>query len=111
MRNEKNYNGKEKKKKSLEDYEHCIGSRKQVYDFEVTINCIIDHAQDHFDRGHDVTASLRIFTDLVSYEWIPTVQASEAEEEAVRDRENRYLELGYKGESADHHKRVREHEK
>ena len=39
------------------------------------------------------------------------MSASTSEDESTRDRENRELELDYKGDSADYRKRVRECEK
>ena len=71
MRNQKNHNNVEKKKKSLEEYECCVGSSKQTSDFEATTKCTIDHAQENFDSGRDVAEALRTLTDLATGTWRP----------------------------------------
>ena len=57
MRNKGN---KKEKNKSLEDYEHCIGSSKQASDFEIITKFIINHVQETFDSGKDVAEALRM---------------------------------------------------
>ena len=111
MRNEKNRNNKEKKKKSLEDYECCTGSRKKASDFEVTTKVIINHIQENFDSGRDVTDALRTLNDLDIDEQMPTISLSAVEDESARDIESRELELDCKGELPDCRKRTRECEK
>ena len=105
MRNKEN---KEKKKKSLEDYEHYIGSSKQACDFEVTTNYIMNHIQKNFDSGRDIAETLRTLSPLHTDTWRPRMQVSEIEDESVRDRENREFELDYVDESADYRKSARE---
>ena len=88
MRNKGNYNNKEKKIKYLEDYEHCIGSGKQAPDFEGTTKLIINYIQENFDSSRDITEDFRALNALDTDLWRPTMQVSEAKDEAVRDRES-----------------------
>ena len=111
MRNVNNCNDKKKKKKSLKDHECCAGSSKQAPDFEVTNKFMIDHTEENFDIGTDVTEALRALTNLGTNTWRSTTQASEADDEVSRDRESRELEINCKGKSADRRKRARESEK
>ena len=65
-------NDKGKKNKSLEDCEYYIGSSKQVCEFQVTNNCIIDHVQENFDKGRDITEALRKLSPLDMDMWRPS---------------------------------------
>ena len=86
-------------------------SSKQASDFEVTTKVIINHIQESFDSTKYIAEALRIMNSQSTADWRPTMSVSTSEDEATRDRENRELELDYKGKSAYYRKRVREHEK
>ena len=101
----------EKKNKSLEDYACSIDSIKQPGGFEGTTNYIINQLQKNFDSGRDVSKALRTLSPLDMDTQMPRMKAHEAEDKAVRDRENKEFEFDYVGESTDYHKRVREHDK
>ena len=75
---------------------------------EVTTKFIINHIQEAFDSGKDVAEALRMMKGPNTDEQMPTVPVSTPKDEATRDRESSQFYLDYKGESADHHKRVRE---
>ena len=77
----------------MEDYDHFIGSTKQVSHFEVTTKFIINHVQEKFDSGKNFAASLSIMDSLSTGEWMPTVSASTVEDEDARDRHVREFEL------------------
>ena len=111
MKNKGNYYNKEKKNKSLEDYKCWIDSSKQPSDFEVTTNFVMNHTQENFDRGRDMSEALRTLINLDTDLRRTTKQVSEADDEVVCDRENIKFEFDHKGESANYHKRMREHEK
>ena len=74
---------KKDKNKSLEGYEHHIGLSKQASDFEVTTKFIINHIQETFDGGKDVSEALRIMNGPSTVEWIPTVSVSTSEDEST----------------------------
>ena len=67
-----NKGNKKDKNMSLEDYECCIGSSKQALDFEATTKFIINHIQETFDSGEDITEALRMMNGLNTDEWRPT---------------------------------------
>ena len=68
MRTRENCNN-EDKKKSLEDYEHCIGSNKQASDFEVATKFIINYIQENFESSKHVTEALRKMNSLSTDKW------------------------------------------
>ena len=98
------------KKKSLEDYERHIGSRKQDSDFEVTTKFIINHAKK-FDSGKDISEALRMMSSQNTAKWKPTMLVSKSEDESTRDKENREFKLDHKSESSNYRKRIKECEK
>ena len=110
MRNQESISSKGTKK-YLEDCDHCVGSSKQVPCFEETTKVIINHTQERFDSSKDIAEVLRMMSSLNADEWRPIMSTSASENEVVRGRYNRDLELDCEGESADHRKYVREHEK
>ena len=69
MGNKGNHNDEENMRKSLEDYEHHIVSRKQASDFEVTTNRIINHIQENFESGRGLAESPRALTNLDKGSW------------------------------------------
>ena len=93
MRSEKNYNNKDKKNKSLEDYAWYVCSTKQASDFEVTTKFIINHIQENFDNSRDIAEALRTLNYSDSGSLRPPMQRSVAEGESARHRENRELEF------------------
>ena len=82
----------------MEEHEYCAGSSKQVTNFEVVTNYIINNTQENLDKSHNVAESLRVLTNLGTVSWRPTSEVSEVEGEAARDRESREFELNFKGE-------------
>ena len=49
----------EKKKKTIDDYCFYVGSCKQVSDFESTFEFILHYVKKTYQRGNDISESLR----------------------------------------------------
>ena len=111
MGNQGSYYEKYKKSKSLEDHEHHIGSCKKNSDFEVATKLIINHDQEDFEGSKNFAESLRMMNGLSTDELRPTTSVITTEDDAARDRERRKFDVGYKCESAERRKFVRECEK
>ena len=85
----KSKGNKNDERKTLEDYEFCIGSSKQASDFEVTTKFVINRMQETFDSGKDIAEALRMASGQNTDKWKPTASASTSEDESTRDRVSR----------------------
>lgn len=47
------------KKKGLEDYFFYVGSSKQVLDYKITSEFILNHIKKEFSQGNDIAEALR----------------------------------------------------
>ena len=87
-----------KKKKTIDDHYFYVGSSKQASDYETTIEAIINHVKMTYDRGVDISKALRKMeledTDL----WMPTLKASTATNDDIKERENKQFDMLYKEE-------------
>ena len=86
MRNRENNSNKDTKK-SLEDYDHHRGSRKQASEFEATTKVIINHVQENLYRGRNIAEALRMIISLNTDEWMPSISEIPSDDEATRNRE------------------------
>ena len=64
MKDKRVCNYKEKKSKSLENYENCTCSSKHVCDFEVAANCAMSRSQESFDSGCSIAEAMSLFYPL-----------------------------------------------
>ena len=53
-------------------------------DFEVAAKCVINHAQENFNRISDATETLRTLSNIATDARRPTKESSEAKYEATR---------------------------
>ena len=63
-----------KKKKAIEDYFFYVGSSKQVSDYEITAEIVINHIKKTFKKGNDISESLRLLEEPDVTKWRPTLQ-------------------------------------
>jgi hypothetical protein len=84
------------KKKTLEDYYFYVGSAKQASNYETAAYFIINHIKKEFDRGRDITESLRELKKPDTDTWMPNLRASTKPDTTARATEDRQFEMEYK---------------
>ena len=98
------------KKKTIEDYYFYVGSNKQASDFEITSEFVINHIKKTFERGNDVSESLRLLQKMDTETWKPVLMVSEESNKTLAAREDKQFEMDYKAELDEYLRRKRLYE-
>ena len=81
------------RKKGIEDYSFYIGASKQASNFEITSEFIINYIKQTFDRGNDITESLRTLPVQQTDKWKPKLEDSKATDKKERYNKNLQFKL------------------
>ena len=95
-RNTRNTRKAIKQKKTINNYQFFIGTNKQASEFENALEFIINYIKHTFDRGNDITKTLRTLKMQETNHWMPTLKMSNSIDDEIKSRENWQFELEYK---------------
>ena len=70
-------------KKTLDDYCFYLGSSKQAADYELTLEYLMNYIKKTYDHGDDIVEALTTLQPPDTSLWLPKLQVSIAEDEAV----------------------------
>jgi hypothetical protein len=87
--------GKSDVRKSLNDYNHYIGSATQASDYETTTEYVINYIKKTFDYGNDIGTELKELTPIDKEKWKVSMKFSMSSDERVRTQESKQFELEF----------------
>ena len=85
-----------KPKKEIKDYQFYIRTNKQVAEYKIVAEFIINYIKRTFEMGNDIAETLRALSIQNTNEWMPKLKGSNAEDEEVKLLENAQNQIKYK---------------
>ena len=85
-----------KPKKEIKDYQFYIRTSKQVAEYKIAAEFIINYIKRTFEMGNDIAETLRTLTIQDTNKWMPKLKGSKAEDVETKLLKNAQNQIKYK---------------